>query len=140
MVKKNISNIRRTTEQFITESIAVHGEKYDYSKVNYLTALEKVEIICKTHGNFWQVAISHLRGHGCAKCKSASQVLTTQQFIEMARAIHGDTYKNKQSGLNDKTYGDLYRATLERENIIRNSNYNIKYIWEKDWKNERKKK
>ena len=44
---------RKTLEQFITEARAVHGGKYDYSKVEYKNTNTKVCIICPTHGEFW---------------------------------------------------------------------------------------
>lgn len=59
---------RKTTSQFIAEAKAVHGDKYDYSKVEYKTNKDKVCIICPIHGEFWQRPADHLRGNGCTKC------------------------------------------------------------------------
>lgn len=64
-LKKEFS---RTTEMFIEEARKVHGDKYDYSKVNYNNCKTKVCIICPEHGEFWQVPDSHLRGMGCIQC------------------------------------------------------------------------
>lgn len=65
-----------TTEQFIEKSIQIHGNKYDYSKVNYINSYTKVCIICPEHGEFWQLSDSHLRGCGDFKkiCGSAYNV------------------------------------------------------------------
>jgi hypothetical protein len=41
-----------TTEEFIAKAKAVHGDRYDYSKVEYVNASTKVCIICKKHGEF----------------------------------------------------------------------------------------
>lgn len=41
-----------TTEEFIRRAKKVHGDKYDYSKVKYVKAKEKVCIICPIHGEF----------------------------------------------------------------------------------------
>ncbi len=41
-----------TTEQFIEKSRQVHGNRYDYSKVNYINSRTKVTIICPKHGEF----------------------------------------------------------------------------------------
>lgn len=57
-----------TTEEFIQKAKAVHRDKYDYSKVEYVRAHVKVCIVCPTHGEFWQDAASHIRGCGCPKC------------------------------------------------------------------------
>ena len=59
-----------TTEEFIKKAREVHGDKYDYSKVEYVNSKEKVTIICPEHGEFMQVPSMHLRGHGCAKCST----------------------------------------------------------------------
>ena len=53
-----------TTKEFIERAKNVHGDKYDYSKVNYINCEEKVCIICPIHGEFWQIATEHLQGHG----------------------------------------------------------------------------
>jgi len=57
-----------TTEDFIKRAREIHGDKYDYSKVEYVNNHTKVCVICPKHGEFWQVPSSHLRGHGCPIC------------------------------------------------------------------------
>ena len=42
-----------TTEEFIQKAKAVHGDKYDYSKVEYVNAKTKVCVICPKHGEFY---------------------------------------------------------------------------------------
>ena len=87
---------RKTTEQFIAEAKAVHGSKYDYSKVEYKNWITKVCIVCPIHGEFWQFPQSHLNGIGCKKCsnieKSKSMIIPTEKFIEKAKGIHGNKY------------------------------------------------
>ncbi len=41
-----------TTEEFIAKAKAVHGDKYDYSKVDYKGNKDPVIIICPKHGEF----------------------------------------------------------------------------------------
>lgn len=62
---------KSTTEEFIAKAKKVHGNRYDYSKVNYINVKTKVEIICPVHGSFWQRPDGHLSGFGCAKCISS---------------------------------------------------------------------
>lgn len=86
---------RLTTRQFIEESKAVHGDRYDYSKTNYTGALNKVIIICKKDGEFRQIPNSHLRGHGCkkcAKCSDGRRLSCTNEFIKKAKVKHGEKY------------------------------------------------
>jgi len=63
----------RDTESFIEKSRIVHGDKYDYSLVNYTKSVNKVKIICPIHGVFEQVAVEHARGYGCFKCSSRAR-------------------------------------------------------------------
>lgn len=125
---------RYNTETFIEAAKKIHGDKYDYSQVEYKNIKEKVAIICPEHGLFMQVPEVHLNGSGCRKCgrkkwkdtmvdkygvpyplqskdfvekAHASKVarfgqaksplsgkkrLTKEEFVERARAIHGDAY------------------------------------------------
>ena len=62
------NNYSPTKEEWITYAREVHGNKYDYSKVEYVNALTKVCIICPEHGEFWQGPHSHTKGQGCPKC------------------------------------------------------------------------
>lgn len=82
---------KRTTEEFIQKAKEIHGDKYDYSKVNYINTDTKVCIICPEHGEFWQTPYHHLCSKGCNICSGKTQK-TTKQFIEEARKIHGDKY------------------------------------------------
>ena len=76
---------------FITKARQVHGDKYDYSKVEYINNSTKVCIICPEHGEFWQRPNHHLSGHGCPKCKNVFKK-DTETFINQAKEIHGDKY------------------------------------------------
>ena len=76
--KPELRNIRKSNIKFIEESKLVHGNKYDYSLVDYKNNKIKIKIICSKHGIFEQVPISHLRGDGCLKCnrsKGHNQIL-----------------------------------------------------------------
>lgn len=90
---------RKTTEQFISEAKIIHGDKFDYSKVEYLGAFKKVKIICPIHGEFLQRARGHLNKLGCEKCgilvRAKKRTFTTSIFIEKSKKIHGDKYDYK---------------------------------------------
>jgi hypothetical protein len=59
---------RLTTKEFIEKAGKVHGDKYDYSKVEYVNSVTKVCIVCPIHGEFWQTPNKHLGGKGCYFC------------------------------------------------------------------------
>jgi len=85
-----------TQEEFIRRANEVHNSKYDYSLARYKLSQLKVKIICPNHGVFEQVPNSHLGGAGCRQCSleaaSERQRMTTGEFIEIARKIHGDKF------------------------------------------------
>ena len=76
------------TENFITRARKIHGDRYDYSKVAYKNAREKVCIICKEHGEFWQTPYNHLSGKGCGKCANNFK-MGVNLFIQRAKKYMG---------------------------------------------------
>jgi hypothetical protein len=108
-------------EDFISKSISVHGDSFDYSSVEYVNTNTKVKILCKECGNYFeQIPKSHLKGHGCKLC-SSRKASKGRQFINNNpggkpksidlvlsefREVHGDTYdyskvkyKNKSTNI-----------------------------------------
>lgn len=87
---------RNTTKQFIERAKEKHGERYDYSLVDYKRGKDKVEIICPTHGVFKQTAFDHLQGYGCSKCgvekSSKTRSYATEDFIKLSKEVHGEKY------------------------------------------------
>ena len=80
---------KKTTDDFIAEARAKHGNKYDYSEVEYIDSVTPVTIICPIHGRFEQKPVNHLAngGHGCPKCANLNA--TTSEFITKAEKVHG---------------------------------------------------
>lgn len=65
--ENNSASQRQSVESFIARARAFHGDKFDYSKVDYKTARVAVTIICSVHGEFQQPPAGHLT-QGCRKC------------------------------------------------------------------------
>jgi len=83
---------KRTKEEFIEQAKRIHGEKYDYSKVEYIDGQTKVCIICPKHGEFWQRPCDHInQKQGCPKCVKNYRD-TAETFIRKAKLIHGNRY------------------------------------------------
>ena len=81
-----------TNDEFIRRAKEIHGDKYDYSKVDYKNKSTKVCIICPEHGEFWQTPDKHINGkQGCPKC-SAYHKMDTNEFIQKAKNIHGERF------------------------------------------------
>jgi hypothetical protein len=88
---------KKTTEQFIEEAKAVHGDSYDYSLVEYVNSIIKVSIFCNNHKEYFlQTPDSHTSGRGCPKCGTEAMVdkrkKTKEHFIEKAKKVHRDLY------------------------------------------------
>lgn len=57
-----------TTDIYIDRAKSIHGDRYDYSKVDYVNMHTHVTIVCKVHGEFIQNPQLHLKGSGCPIC------------------------------------------------------------------------
>jgi phage FluMu protein Com len=78
-----------TLEDFIIKSKVIHGDKYDYSLVNYENIDKKVEIVCSLHGSFYQTPNGHInRKSGCSKCN----IVTADKFINKCNIVHKNLY------------------------------------------------
>lgn len=86
-----------TTQEFIRRAKEVHGNSYDYSKVEYISTMQHVIIVCPLHGEFRQRPNAHIsHANGCPTCakhnRGKARAMNTQQFIVKARMLHGDKY------------------------------------------------
>jgi len=112
---------RKTITQFVEEAQKVHGNKYDYSEVEYVNTHTPVKIKCGQCGLvFLQEPSSHLAGHGCPKCskKKTHRVIDQEAFVARAKEVHGDKYdysKTEYKDMHSKVHiicprhGDFYQ-------------------------------
>lgn len=84
------------TQEFIKKAKKVHGNKFDYSKVEYIKAKRNVTIICPMHGDFEQTPDNHLHNHGCKLCaieeQHKQQRKKLNEFINEAKIVHNNKY------------------------------------------------
>lgn len=122
-LERQANNQRSTADAFISKARAVHGDKYDYSRVVYESSQVKVEIVCPEHGSFLQIPNSHLNGNGCPKCGSIRagecKRIDTKTFIERAQTVHGErydysavsyTYSEDKVAIVCPTHGEFYQT------------------------------
>lgn len=84
---------KKTTEQFILDAQKIHGDKYDYSLVEYKGVKTSIKIKCDKGHVFEQTPNDHLNGHGCKVCSGWGQLkFNDGEFILRAKEIHGDFY------------------------------------------------
>ena len=154
---------RISTDIFIKNSQKIHGDKYDYSKVEYINNRTKVCIICPEHGEFWQQPVSHLNGCGCPMCKREKlkneRIVDYTYFLKNAEKVHNNKYKyikDTYQGLTHKVkiicpeHGEFWQTPdkhlggqgcdkcnmshLERETMQALEKYGIKYEYQKKFK------
>lgn len=97
-------------EEFIEKARRIHGNKYNYDKVEYTRATDNVIITCPIpghgingKGDFPQTPQSHIDGSGCHDC-GGSKPLNKETFIKKAIIQHGDYYDySKVKYKNNKT-------------------------------------
>jgi len=85
------NNKKLTNEEVILRAKEKHGDKYDYSKVDYINVKGKIIITCPEHGDFEQRTLNHLRGDGCPKCKGGVSQ-SFEDFVNKANKTHSDKY------------------------------------------------
>jgi hypothetical protein len=95
-----------TTEEFIKKAKIIHNDKYDYIDTIYTKAKNKIDILCKKHGLFKQMAYRHINGNGCPRCafdKNGSLLLLSEEEWNLKRIkVHGDKYDCLNKYINSK--------------------------------------
>lgn len=89
---------------FIEKAKIIHGNKYNYDKIDYINNYTKICIICKIHGSFFQTPGNHLSGRGCKICGIQKNTSYATEFIKKANKIHKNQYDySKVIYINSKT-------------------------------------
>ena len=97
--KEKVKKPRKDVIYYINKFISIHGDTYDYSKfTKYVRVWNNIEIICKTHGQFFQSIGNHLLGHGCPQCAKDKFYINprnkknTDYAINNFKKVHNDKY------------------------------------------------
>lgn len=96
-----IEQLQSNTEDFINKSKKIHGDVFDYSKVEYVNSVTPVTIICKSHGEFSQIANGHLNGNGCKHCTNFVSK-PEQELTEILKKYFTDVQQSNRSVLEGK--------------------------------------
>jgi very-short-patch-repair endonuclease len=100
------NTLSKTTEEFIKEAKEVHGDKYDYSLVEYTNNYTKVKIICPTHGVFEQSTSSHLNGCCCPSCSHSTSF--SEDYIASFLKYNNITFEKNTRNIISPKEIDLY--------------------------------
>lgn len=95
-VEKRALKKTLTTEGFIKRSKELFPNAYTYEKTFYKSSHDFITITCKKHGDFSQIAYSHLQGHGCPKCgdfnKHLNKLNNVDNLIDKFNKVHMNKY------------------------------------------------
>ena len=100
MTKFNQESKRLSNEDWILKAKKVHGNKFDYSKTNYVNSTTRVTIICPDHGEQIMFPHTHIEGYGCSECAKISvgdkNMFTQQEFLERVKHIPNLSFEKTQ--------------------------------------------
>ena len=100
---------RKTKDEFISDAIKIHGDKFDYSKVNYINTNTKVCVIDKIYGEFWVTPHNHLKG----QCHPEERRANQKSKLVFGVGINDMDCYVRVSGKEDRCYR-VWRSMLER--------------------------
>lgn len=83
---------KKTQEDVIYEFHVIHGERYDYSLVEYVSSSNKISVLCKTHDKFEITPSHHKKGVGCRSCYFESQRISKEEFLCRSQQHFADRY------------------------------------------------
>ena len=92
-------------EEFKKRSIAIHGDAYDYSLVDYKGAHKRVNILCPKHGVFKIKPNAHTsRKTGCPSCSKKRMAnknkIPFSVFLKKSQEIHNNYYEYNENSYN----------------------------------------
>lgn len=92
-----------TKEEWVERAILKHGDKFDYSMVNFKGVDTLVKIICKDHGLFEITPYNHTHSkYGCEKCAGTYKMTTEEMksfYISKGYLPLFETYSNNTENL-----------------------------------------
>ena len=125
---------RLSQDEFIAQCKAIHGNRYDYSKVVYVNNKTNVTVICPDHGPFEVMPQDHIqKKNGCPKCQTSKGETAIHVWLD-AHGIKHDWHKPIRTpmaiGKRKKFVADFY---IESLNTIIEYNGEQHYRAKKEW-------
>lgn len=81
-----------TVDDILTRSKKIHRGFYRYENFEYKNNRSMMNVVCPKHGNFEQMTMLHLSGHGCPECFNDRRKSSTATFLKKAKKIHKNFY------------------------------------------------
>jgi group I intron endonuclease len=83
---------KATQEEVIAAFHQTHGNRYDYSMMEYVSSSSKVRVICSQHGMFEVTPQHHKKGIGCRPCYFDRQKISKEEFLRRSKEAFGELY------------------------------------------------
>lgn len=142
-------------ETFIMKAKLVHGDRFDYSKINYVSSQETLTIVCPEHGDFQQTPDNHINQHSiCPKC-TGRQSKPETEIIDLItslglQVVHGDRSVIKpleidilvpEAKLAIEFNGNYWHSDqqksrsyhFDKTKAANEAGYRMIHVWEGDW-------
>ncbi len=108
--ERGAANSQRASDTWIYRAASVHGGKYDYSKAEYVSARQKVCIICPEHGVFWQSPNNHINGAGCPACGAKGGFDVTKPGMLYYLRVSNGTHTAWKIGITNFNVSHRYKS------------------------------
>lgn len=93
---KCFGNKKYTEEEIINNARSIHGDKYDYSKIELKNVDTKISIICPDHGKFYQTPYNHINNkQGCPACATSQGERLIEQYLQNLNINYIKEYRFK---------------------------------------------
>ena len=106
--------LEESRARFINNSLQIHGNRYNYSRVIYESSMSKVIITCPTHGDFLITPNCHLNCKGCSRCSFSKGETFITNFLKKHNIMFESQKRFPDCKLKAKLRFDFY---LPLENI-----------------------
>lgn len=129
--QSRMNSFRISQEEFIKRCTKIHDNKYDYSYINYMGMDFKIAIICKEHGEFFQIAYDHSIGRGCTHCRT-NKILKTKIskgiIRDFADVLPYELYCNTVWNITERNF-KKYKDIINPNNLKRGNDYHLDHIF-----------
>lgn len=105
-----------STESLVNSLKEIHGDKYDYSKVEYTRYHDPIILICPVHGEIRPIVSNLLKGHGCKRCACKAQGKHRRDSEWSDKDVHYliNNYNTKTLGFLAEKFHKDYRTVREK--------------------------
>lgn len=125
-----------SNDEYKTKIKRIHGDRYDLTQVNYIKSVDKIDVICKKHGQFSIRAEKFLGGQGCPICGNIISYAEEKIFNFIIQTLNVNAVQHDRTTIYPyelDIYVPDYKVAFEydglkwhSEEFIEDKNYHLK--------------